>query len=108
MKLLTGMRVRLITPDNQRLNGKAATVESVTEWGAHVRTDAAATGKFRALFSEIEPVGAGQNSTPPQVTGGTNGHGYTGDVCQRCGSLRMVRNGTCTLCADCGESSGCS
>ena len=34
--------------------------------------------------------------------------GYTGDVCGNCGSLRVRRNGTCTLCAECGTTSGCS
>ncbi|MCC6867015.1 MAG: hypothetical protein IT280_13320, partial [Ignavibacteria bacterium] len=34
--------------------------------------------------------------------------GYTGDICQSCGSLTMVRNGTCLKCVTCGETSGCS
>ncbi len=34
--------------------------------------------------------------------------GYTGDVCEGCGSMSMVRNGTCTKCIDCGSTSGCS
>lgn len=34
--------------------------------------------------------------------------GYTGDVCQSCGSFTMVRNGTCLKCTTCGETSGCS
>ncbi len=34
--------------------------------------------------------------------------GYTGDTCGSCGSLRVRRNGTCTLCDDCGSTSGCS
>jgi ribonucleoside-diphosphate reductase alpha chain len=34
--------------------------------------------------------------------------GYTGDACAECGSLKMVRNGTCTKCLDCGSTSGCS
>ena len=34
--------------------------------------------------------------------------GYTGDICQSCGSLTMVRNGTCLKCTTCGETSGCS
>ena len=34
--------------------------------------------------------------------------GYTGDVCSECGSMSMVRNGTCLKCENCGSTSGCS
>jgi ribonucleoside-diphosphate reductase alpha chain len=34
--------------------------------------------------------------------------GYTGDICTQCGSVTMVRNGTCLKCITCGETSGCS
>lgn len=34
--------------------------------------------------------------------------GYTGDVCPECGSMTMVRNGTCLKCMTCGATSGCS
>ncbi len=34
--------------------------------------------------------------------------GYTGDVCTECGSVTMVRNGTCLKCMTCGSTSGCS
>ena len=34
--------------------------------------------------------------------------GYTGDVCQECGNITMVRNGTCLKCDTCGSTSGCS
>jgi hypothetical protein len=34
--------------------------------------------------------------------------GFTGDVCPRCGGLRMVRTGKCAACSDCGESNSCS
>lgn len=33
--------------------------------------------------------------------------GYTGDQCG-CGSMRVRRNGSCTVCEDCGSTSGCS
>lgn len=32
--------------------------------------------------------------------------GYTGNICTKCGGMRMVRTGTCERCEDCGESSG--
>ncbi len=34
--------------------------------------------------------------------------GYEGDACQECGSLTLVRNGTCLKCMTCGAASGCS
>ena len=34
--------------------------------------------------------------------------GFTGDQCVACGSMKMKRNGTCILCLDCGETTGCS
>ncbi|MDR2733819.1 MAG: adenosylcobalamin-dependent ribonucleoside-diphosphate reductase [Spirochaetota bacterium] len=34
--------------------------------------------------------------------------GYTGDICTYCGSLNMVRSGTCLKCMVCGNTSGCS
>lgn len=33
---------------------------------------------------------------------------YTGSECQICHSNRMVQNGTCEVCLDCGNTSGCS
>ncbi len=34
--------------------------------------------------------------------------GYTGEQCAQCGSARVKRNGSCTVCEDCGSTSGCS
>ncbi len=34
--------------------------------------------------------------------------GFTGDTCSNCGSVKMKRNGTCVVCTDCGETTGCS
>ncbi len=34
--------------------------------------------------------------------------GYTGEHCTNCGSMRVKRNGSCTVCDDCGSTSGCS
>jgi len=36
------------------------------------------------------------------------GLGFTGDICDDCGSSQMVRNGTCLKCNDCGSTTGCS
>ena len=34
--------------------------------------------------------------------------GYEGDPCPECGSLTLVRNGTCLKCDSCGSTTGCS
>jgi len=34
--------------------------------------------------------------------------GYTGESCSNCNSMRLKRNGTCTVCEDCGSTTGCS
>jgi ribonucleoside-diphosphate reductase alpha chain len=34
--------------------------------------------------------------------------GFTGEQCSNCSSLRVKRNGSCTVCEDCGTTSGCS
>lgn len=33
--------------------------------------------------------------------------GYTGSICDQCGSARMRRSGTCETCDDCGNAGGC-
>jgi len=34
--------------------------------------------------------------------------GYEGELCNECGQLTMVRNGTCLKCVSCGATTGCS
>ena len=58
--------------------------------------------------------GAGSNGTNPmKVNVGNSSReaqtfGYTGEQCPNCGSMRVKRNGSCTVCEDCGSTSGCS
>ncbi len=68
-----------------------------------------------------------QEEEPPLVTVNSNGNGksngtavklqeanaakqigYTGEQCASCGSIRVKRNGSCTVCEDCGATTGCS
>lgn len=91
-----GDRYRLRS-DNPRLDGREARVLYPTSYGAVVATGVG-SGEYRALAAELVPL-------PPEPD--AQERGYTGDVC-RCGSVRVVRNGACTLCLDCGDSSGCS
>lgn len=88
--MLVGDRVRLVTPDNERLNGTVAIVSQLTEWGAHCNAPAAATGEFRAAWEEMEAL----------VT-------YTGECCTCCGSVNLRWSGTCKVCENCGQSGSC-
>jgi ribonucleoside-diphosphate reductase alpha chain len=68
-----------------------------------------------------------EEEEPPLVTVNSNGNGksngiavkfqeasaakqigYTGEQCASCGSIRVKRNGSCTVCEDCGATTGCS
>lgn len=42
--------------------------------------------------------------SPPPTKGPSP---YTGDACVHCGSLRVIQDGTCGTCQDCGSSTGC-
>lgn len=101
-RMRTGDRVRLIVPDNPRLNGAPATVESLYEWGARVLCAAAGSGEFRALWSEMQPEAHANGRSRARETG------YTGNACTHCGSFKLRRNGACECCEECGASSGCS
>ncbi|MGV8169471.1 MAG: vitamin B12-dependent ribonucleotide reductase, partial [Candidatus Nanoarchaeia archaeon] len=34
--------------------------------------------------------------------------GYTGEQCSSCGSMKLKRSGSCSVCEDCGNTTGCS
>lgn len=51
---------------------------------------------------EITPKGARMLAD----SGSKAAAGFTGDICQTCGSPRMIRTGTCLTCQDCGDTSG--
>ncbi len=53
----------------------------------------------------------GQNGSQGQMQVSPNDAksiGYTGEQCEYCGSMRVRRNGACTVCEECGGTSGCS
>jgi hypothetical protein len=100
-----GDAVQLVNTDIPRLEGQRGEVLEVTEWGAHVETAAAATGRFRAHHSEMAPYDPPPALKPkPSVREA----GYSGEICPVCNGCRMRRNGSCQLCEDCGSTTGCS
>lgn len=106
--------VRLVTPDNPRLNGALARIvrfgwdRDGRCWGAHVETGAAKTGRFRAHWSEMHPVDKTELINPDGAFLSFNVNGTpTGKACPDCGN-EMVRRGQCPVCPVCGKEEGCS
>jgi len=73
--------------------------------------------KLRNERVDEEPVMAAHHSPLATLPKGTamstlrseaRSKGYTGEQCSACGSMRVKRNGACTVCDDCGTTSGCS
>jgi hypothetical protein len=95
-----GDKVILNVPENPRVHGSTAYIFQIEEWGAHVATRATATGHFRAHWSEMTT--EGQPDHP-----NTNEVDYSGDQCKDCGSLSLVRTGSCLTCQQCGWNGGC-
>lgn len=82
-----GVMIRMILPDNPRVNNHVGVIKEMTSYGAKVNWNGG-SGEFRLLFNEM------QFAKP------------TGNVCMKCGSGNQVRAGTCLLCLDCGDTSG--
>ncbi len=107
-----GDLVTLDMPDNPRVHEQPGEVKQLTEYGAVVRTPATAAGEIRALPEEMRPfhppTQAAVAYTQTVAASAWSQAGYTGDVCKHCSGCRMIRNGACLLCVECGQSSGCS
>jgi ribonucleoside-diphosphate reductase alpha chain len=74
--------------------GAQTTLEPVRQAVSHTALAAAAS----ALVGELES----KSSEDAKM------QGYTGEQCSNCGSMKVKRNGSCTVCTECGETSGCS
>jgi len=100
-----------------------------------IRHDAVGEGKNQhkkkrteADDANVRPIAVGQSANQAMLSAGsssaTTGRastshaatavqqarwmGYEGDPCPECGSLTLVRNGTCLKCESCGATTGCS
>lgn len=87
--LMLNDHVRMIVPDNQRVYNKIGIVKCLTDYGAIVSWSGG-SGEFRLFNHEMQKVS--------QL--------YSGNICNKCGSINVVRAGTCLLCRDCGDTSG--
>lgn len=110
----SGDTVILYSPEETFVHGHLATVLSTEEWGAHVAVHRPAAEfdqpghqpRWRALWTEMRP-----NGKPKAIESDdkavARAKGYTGDICIQCQGCRMVRNGACLRCEDCGQTTGC-
>ena len=100
-----------------------------------LRHDAVGTGSDQHKIppseedmAEVRPIAVGQTRTEASMSAGGSSAatarrsssptatavqqarwmGYEGDPCPECGSLTLVRNGTCLKCESCGATTGCS
>mgnify|MGYP001827632211 FL=1 len=101
-----------------------------------IRHDAVGSGKDqhkkpageKPSDENVRPIAVGQTRTEGSMSGGGSSAatatrssnptatavqqarwmGYEGDPCPECGSLTLVRNGTCLKCESCGATTGCS
>ena len=71
---------------------------------AHVVEPAGPTIGFHANLAPTPIV----DPSPALTRGAAQQQGYTGDQCSNCFSMRMQVAGHCTVCADCGTTTGCS
>jgi ribonucleoside-diphosphate reductase alpha chain len=73
---------------------------------AGIRMDPALVERMREMHGTTRLGLADVSADTPDPTQALEG--YTGDVCEVCHSLRMVRTGKCATCQDCGSTGGCS
>ncbi len=57
---------------------------------------------MEAVSSSVDQDGAKAKLLDPKNMG------YTGEACSKCQSTQVVRNGACTMCLNCGTTTGCS
>ena len=104
-------------PECARLHTAPATIRQAVavdlthgkpgEWFYLADVPAAAGGELRLWPNEFRPARA-KAPAPKMTITAAKESGYTGDPCTTCGSMRIVRSGSCAKCDECGNTSGCS
>lgn len=73
--------------------------------GSHVTLAATPLPEPEIIADPVKPT----DLAPPKITREqATQSGFTGNTCATCGSMMMVRNGTCEKCTSCGTTTGCS
>jgi ribonucleoside-diphosphate reductase alpha chain len=93
-------------PVNQKSTEEYVSEELISEKMVELDRTDAKTFKSKTDL-KIKPVASAYNPVTEKIKEARE-KGYTGDVCTECGSITMVRNGTCLKCMTCGATSGCS
>ncbi len=114
------VHVKAVDEVHPEKNGNNSTAESDTENQEEPSDRSIGESALEKVLVEAEsepPLSVSKNMFMSGVKNG-NGHkkmaaeakaiGYTGEQCVSCGSIRVKRNGSCTVCEDCGSTSGCS
>jgi ribonucleoside-diphosphate reductase alpha chain len=98
-----------ITDTNQKLEADGpSTKKSVDEEQSADQEDLG-EGSIDDYIQATLPTNGGSKTLPsPSESVAAVQIGYTGEQCGNCGSIRVKRNGSCTVCEDCGTTSGCS
>lgn len=99
--LAVGSPVTINAPGDPHVHGCGATVEKLTEWGAHLLVRRESRGcdaprhqpRWRALWSEMVPLPAA-------------GEEIGFEPCKDCGSQLFRRDGKCLTCLNCGSAAG--
>jgi hypothetical protein len=84
------------------LNGRQGVIEAVI---VLVKTQEG-SGEYRAFLEELALVAASVVEAKPVSHHAARDMGFTGNVCGRCSSSKMVRTGPCETCQECGTTSG--
>ena len=77
----------------------------ITDIGV-LRTEGEKREVQMTLDASVAPIQ--ERDTEARARKAARERGFTGDICDECGSSQMVRNGTCLKCNDCGSTTGCS
>jgi ribonucleoside-diphosphate reductase alpha chain len=93
-------------PFNHISNDEYESEEVISEKMIELDRTDARTFKTKTEL-KIKPLATSYNPVTEKIKEARE-KGYTGDVCTECGSITMVRNGTCLKCMTCGATSGCS
>ncbi len=95
-------------PEHQSAASPAPTMEAPTEDAIVEMLKSANTGGVLESEPVMEMSAATTAETRKVKYREAKTKGYTGEQCPACGSMRVKRNGACTVCEDCGTTSGCS
>jgi len=63
---------------------------------------------FKDVWQEVTGAGDTLGEAKAQISIDPRKLGYTGESCSNCQSTQVVRNGACTVCRNCGTTTGCS